>query len=130
MTRWIVIATALALIAALSAGIAIAAADGSSEPKAAKASTVSDDGRGGDDGTVPDEDAGKAATAALATTGGGTVTGVESDDDGAGYEGEVRKGDGSTVEVQLGKDFQARADAGDDDTDGGTQETEEGADDD
>lgn len=136
MTRWIMIATALAVIATFSAGIAIAADDGSSEPKAMETSTVSDDGRDSDDGTVPEEDAVKAADAALATTGGGTVTGVETDDNGAGYEVEVRKSDGSAVEVQLGNDFQPRADEADDDTDEaddtdeGTEETEEEADDD
>ncbi len=47
----------------------------------------------------------KAAEAALATTVAGTVLAVESDDGGAGYEVEIRKSDGSEVEVELDKSF-------------------------
>lgn len=48
----------------------------------------------------------KAIAAALAHTGGGTVTGTETgDDDGAFYEIEVRKEDGTQVDVHLDRSF-------------------------
>lgn len=63
---------------------------------------------GGDDGekqaTGPDADRAKAA--ALTLVPGGTATAVERDSEkGATWEVEVRKSDGSTVDVRLGADF-------------------------
>jgi uncharacterized membrane protein YkoI len=123
-------------LAALSAGIAVAAAGGdatnteivSQEPgddtngageakddsgEADDDGTADDDGATDDDSGAKDESdaslagdaAAKASDAALATTGGGTVLGVESDDGDAGYEVEIRKADGSEAEVELDKDF-------------------------
>ena len=66
----------------------------------------------------------KAIAAALAHTGGGTVTETEIGDDGAAYGVEVRLDDGSQVEVNLDEDFQVIGQEADDD--GG----DEGADDD
>ena len=43
----------------------------------------------------------RAGAAALDATGGGTVLEVERGDDGAAYEVEIRKSDGSVAEVQL-----------------------------
>jgi uncharacterized membrane protein YkoI len=49
----------------------------------------------------------RAANAALARVGQGTVSEVERENEGgAAYEVEVRLGDGSQVEVQVGSDFQ------------------------
>ena len=64
----------------------------------------------GDDGPASrqytDQQAGQAKQAALAATGGGRVNSVESDsEDGATYEVEVTKPDGSTVDVRLDEAF-------------------------
>ena len=47
----------------------------------------------------------KASQAALAFTGGGTVTGTELGDEESLYEVEVTKADGSQVDVQLDQNF-------------------------
>jgi uncharacterized membrane protein YkoI len=47
----------------------------------------------------------KASTAALASTGGGRVTGTEIDDEESYYQVEVTLDDGSQVDVQLDKAF-------------------------
>jgi hypothetical protein len=47
----------------------------------------------------------KASQAALAFTGGGTVTGTEVGDEESLYEVEVTKADGSQVDVQLDQNF-------------------------
>jgi hypothetical protein len=64
---------------------------------------------GGDDGdsslTRPTAD--KAIAAALEATGGGTANAVERDGEkGATYEVEVRKTDGSTVDVRLDANYE------------------------
>lgn len=52
----------------------------------------------------------QASDAALAKTGGGTVTKAETDDDGAAaYEVDVRLPDGRNVEVSLDRSFQVAA---------------------
>jgi len=56
----------------------------------------------------------KAAAAALAHTGGGTVVETEVGDDGAAYGVEVRLGDGQTVEVSLDEGFNVIGSEGDD----------------
>ncbi|MEO8092645.1 MAG: PepSY domain-containing protein [bacterium] len=68
--------------------------------------------------TGPDAD--KAAAAAIDQVGGGTVTEVEyQDNDGAGlYEVEVRRDDGSQVEVHLSGGFDTVGTAPDDDAAG------------
>lgn len=56
----------------------------------------------------------KASAAALRATGGGEVTGSERDNEkGATYEVEVRKPDGSTVDVRLDENFAVIAIDGD-----------------
>ncbi len=60
----------------------------------------------------------KAVAAALAHTGGGTVTETEAGDDGAAYEVEVRQADGRQVEVQLDKNFAIVGTEADDDSAG------------
>jgi uncharacterized membrane protein YkoI len=54
---------------------------------------------------VTGPDAGKAKSAALAAVGGGTVTEVERDDGNGAFEVEVRRDDGSQVEVHLDRDL-------------------------
>jgi uncharacterized membrane protein YkoI len=73
-------------------------------------------GFGGDE-HVTGPDADKAAAAALASTGGGKVAGVEHDEDnGAAWEVEITKPDGSTVDVALDSAFKVvGSEAGDDD---------------
>ena len=64
---------------------------------------------GGDDGegTVTGPDADRATAAALAETGGGTANAVERDsEDGATWEVEVTRPDGTTVDVRLDESFQ------------------------
>jgi hypothetical protein len=65
---------------------------------------------GGDDDAgeqVSGPDAAKAKVAALEITGGGTANAVERDDeDGATWEVEVTKPDGSTVDVRLDDRFE------------------------
>lgn len=105
----------------LSAGVAVGAGvTGGDESTALVSEEPNDDDSGSDekqdddDGSAGNDDAdksltGEAATkasdAALAATGGGTVLAVESDDGNAGYEVEIRKDDGSEVEVELDKGF-------------------------
>ena len=71
---------------------------------------------GGDEGdqSLSGATAEKATAAALKATGGGEVTASELDnEDGATYEVEVRKTDGSTVDVRLDKSFAVVAIDGD-----------------
>ena len=74
---------------------------------------------GGDDQPLQGDAKDRAVAAALASTGGGTVTETETGDDGAAYGVEVRKADGSQVEVQLDADFHVIGSAVDDDGSGG-----------
>lgn len=63
---------------------------------------------GGDDGegTVKGHDADRATAAALAETHGGTANSVERDnEDGATWEVEVTRPDGTTVDVRLDESF-------------------------
>ena len=104
--RTLVIAVAVAMLVALGgAGIAYA--------------------NGGDSGEqVTGPDAQKAKSAAIAAVGGGTVTEVERDDgDGTGaFEVEVKRADGTQVEVHLDGDLnvvgQQADEDGPDDEDG------------
>lgn len=97
MTRKLLLIVALVVVlGAISAGIAIAAAGGDEKPL-----------------TGPALEQAKAA--ALAHTGGGQVTETETGDDGAAYSVEVRKADGSQVEVNLDSNFHVIGQATDDD---------------
>ena len=63
---------------------------------------------GGDDGSgkpIGGSTLDKASAAALAETGGGKVTGSEIRDEEGYYEIEVTRGDGSSVDVHLNRDF-------------------------
>ena len=70
---------------------------------------------GGDDQPLTGGALAKASAAALAHTGGGTVTETEVGDDGAAYGVEVRLPDGRQVEVALDEAFQVINAAADDD---------------
>ena len=98
MTRKLVlIAAAVVVIGAVTAGIAIGAA------------------RGDDDRPLTGSALDQATDAALAHTGGGTVTETENGDDGAAYSVEVRMEDGSQVEVNLDDNFDVIGEEPDDD---------------
>jgi uncharacterized membrane protein YkoI len=84
-TRWI---AAAGLAVAVAGGLAAAAAGGGDRDQELTGATRD-----------------RAAEAALAATGGGTVTETEAGDDGAAYGVEVRLADGSQVEVTLDKEF-------------------------
>lgn len=108
----------IAAIAAVAASASVAAGVGIAE-------AVS----GSSEEPVTGPAADRAAAAALEAAGGGSVLEVERQDgDGAGlYEVEVRRTDGSTVEIHLDADFRPVGSAADDDT---GSEQEDGPDDD
>lgn len=56
----------------------------------------------------------EASTAALEHTGGGNVTGTETNDEESYYEVEVTRDDGSVVDVQLNRSFNVVSSDGDD----------------
>jgi uncharacterized membrane protein YkoI len=62
----------------------------------------------------------RAVAAALAATGGGTVTETEAGDDGAAYGVEVRLPDGRQVEVNLDQSFKVVRQESDEDRPGET----------
>ena len=102
MKRKPVLLAALA-VAAATAGLGIAAGSGENE------GADSDDSLSG---AVAEQ----VSAAALGVTGGGTVVEVErSDDDGATYEAEVRRSDGSVVEVRLDEELAVVSTADEDD---------------
>ena len=67
----------------------------------------------------------RASAAALAHTGGGTVTETEVGDDGAAYGVEVRLDDGRQVEVNLDEDFNVISQEDDDDGPGDEDEDDD-----
>jgi hypothetical protein len=72
---------------------------------------------GGKEGDTPlaGSDLDKAAAAALAHTGGGTVVESEVGDDGASYAVEIQLADGSSVEVSLDQSFKVIGSKADED---------------
>ena len=94
--KLVVIAVVVFVAIAVSAGFAIASA-------------------GGDEQPLTGSDLEKATAAALAHTGGGTVTETETGDDGSAYSVEVLLADGTQVEVNLDANFQVIGQATDDD---------------
>jgi hypothetical protein len=109
--RLAVIAAAVVAVGAGGVGIAQAVSD-SEEPV-----------------TGPEAD--KATAAALEAAGGGSVLEIERQDgDGAGfYEVEVRREDGSQVEIHLTAQFEPVGSAADDDSGNADDGGDEGADD-
>ncbi len=85
---------------------------------------------GSDEAPVTGPAAEQAKAAALDAAGGGTVLEIEQQDgDGAGvYEVEVRRADGSTVEIHLDHAFQQVGTAADDDS--GAEDDDDAGDDD
>jgi uncharacterized membrane protein YkoI len=63
--------------------------------------------RSGDDQPLRGATLDRATKAALDHVGGGTVTDTEIGDEGAAYGVEVRRSDGSQVEVQIDENFKA-----------------------
>jgi uncharacterized membrane protein YkoI len=96
MTRKLVLLAAVVVLGVATAGIAIAAGGDGEQPLTG--STLE-----------------RATAAALAHTGGGTVTETEVGDDGAAYEVEVRLANGRQVEVSLNESFDVVGTEGDDD---------------
>lgn len=92
-------AAVLAVAAAVAGGTAAMAASG-----------------GDSDVPLTGSDLEKATQAALAHTGGGTVTVTEVGDDGAAYGVEIRKPDGRHVEVNLDSGFAVTGEEADDDS--------------
>jgi uncharacterized membrane protein YkoI len=74
---------------------------------------------GDDDRPLTGNDFDRATRAALHHVGGGTVVETEMGDDGTAYGVEVRRDDGSVVEVNLNADFQVIGSTEDDDGPGG-----------
>ena len=111
MKRAYLIAIAAALLVAIAGGSTVAAV------------TLS-----GDDENVTGPEADKAIAAALELTGGGTANEVELDnEDGATWEVEVTRLDGSTVDVRLDENFglvviEDDSDEADDDDDDGEED--------
>jgi uncharacterized membrane protein YkoI len=74
---------------------------------------------GGDDDatdvSITGSDLDKASAAALEHTGGGHVTGTETNDEESYYEVEVTRDDGSVVDVQLNRSFNVVSSDGDHD---------------
>ncbi|MEO7295535.1 MAG: hypothetical protein ABIZ57_05290 [Candidatus Limnocylindria bacterium] len=105
-TRWLV-GGALAL-SLVGAGVGIGLAETTPETNEPAEGTDSDQPLTGTDRE-------KAEAAALASVGGGTVTETEVGDDGAAYGVEIRRDDGSQVEVNLDESFTVIGSEADDD---------------
>jgi hypothetical protein len=94
--KLVLFAVLVVAIGAISTGFAIAAAGDGEDP-------------------LTGTDLEKATRAALAHTGGGTVTETETGDDGAAFGVEVRLDNGTQVEVNLDENFQVIGQEADDD---------------
>jgi uncharacterized membrane protein YkoI len=70
---------------------------------------------GGDEQPLRGSAYDRATAAALEHVGEGTVTETETGDEGSAYEVEVKRSDGSQVEVQLDSNFNVIGSEGDDD---------------
>jgi hypothetical protein len=95
-TRWIVVGAVAAGL--IGGGTAIAVATG-----------------GDDDRPLTGSDLERATTAALRHAGSGTVIETEVGDDGAAYGVEIRRDDGTVIEVNLDADFDVIGSEADDD---------------
>jgi hypothetical protein len=86
---------------------------------------------GGDDEQATGPDADRAKAAAVESVGDGRAIGVEREDEGASaWEVEVRKADGSVVEVDLGRNLERTAAERDDAGEDREGDEREGSDDD
>jgi uncharacterized membrane protein YkoI len=95
-TKWIVVGAVAAAV--IGSGTAIAVATGGDDDKPLTGSNLE-----------------RATAAALRHTGGGTVIETEVGDDGAAYGVEIRRDDGTVVEVNLDAGFHVINAAADDD---------------
>lgn len=91
-TKWVVSGVIAAGLAIGGAGIATGA--------------IGDDSDDATDVPITGEELERASAAALAHTGGGTVTDTEIGDEEGYYEVEVTRADGRQVDVHLDRDFQ------------------------
>ncbi|MFC5994864.1 PepSY domain-containing protein [Pseudonocardia hispaniensis] len=108
---------ALAAAAAVAVGAGAAAALPGATPGAAAVSVAAaqdTDGPETPDVPLTGSDLERATKAALAHTGGGTVTETETGDDAAAYGVEIRTPDGRHVEVNLDRDFAVTGQEADD----------------
>ena len=110
-TTWIAAGVAAAAIAI--GGVGMALATGGSDT----------------DAPLTGNDLDRATQAALEHTGGGTVIESEIGDGGAAYSVEIKRDDGTVVEVQLDESFNVTGDEADDDGAGGTGSDDGQADD-
>jgi uncharacterized membrane protein YkoI len=109
------IAVLLVALAGLSAGLAIAASGGPDRGTGTTTRENESNESEDSDGSLQGQAAQRASDAALAAVGGGTVLEVESaDDSGSAYEVEVRKADGTVVEVRIDSGFRVVNIAGED----------------
>lgn len=105
ISRRVAVIVALVVAAvAVSTGFAIAAASGD------------------DDKPLTGATLDRATAAALQHVGGGTVTETEAGDDGAAYSVEIRRKDGTQVEVNLDESFRVIGTERDDDGKGDEEE--------
>ena len=111
-TRWIAGGAITLAVIGAGTGLGLAATNG-------------DDG-GPDGGPLSGSTLQRAVDAALEATGGGTVTEAEFADDGGTYSVEVRRGNGSHVEVKLDENFNVLGQGADDD---GATDSDGGSDD-
>ena len=101
INRKLAVAAGAAAIVAGGAGIAVAGGGTPTPPRARTARS-------------PATRCSRPSEAALAETGGGTVTGTEVGDEESYYEVEVTRDDGSQVDVQLDESFAVVGSAADD----------------
>ena len=101
------VAAGAAVLALGAGGAAVAVAAGGGE-----------DAAEGPDVAISGSDLEQASAAALAETGGGSVTETETGDEESYYEVEVTRDDGSQVDVQLDRQFQVVDSAADSENDG------------
>ncbi|GEL19908.1 PepSY domain-containing protein [Pseudonocardia asaccharolytica] len=104
--------------AAVALAVAVAVGTGTAAGLTAAPATVAvqdtDDGPETSDAPLTGRDLERATQAALAHTGGGTVTETEAGDDGAAYGVEIRTPDGRHVEVNLDGNFAVTGQEADD----------------
>jgi uncharacterized membrane protein YkoI len=105
--KFLIAGAAVAALAAGGAGVAVATGGDDDSEKPITGSALE-----------------QAKAAALAETGGGTVTETETGDEESFYEVEVTREDGSQVDVQLDRDFNAVGSEADDESESGESDDE------
>jgi uncharacterized membrane protein YkoI len=100
--KYVIVGATVAALAAGGAGVAVATGGGDDSEQPITGSALQ-----------------QAEAAALAETGGGTVTETETGDEESFYEVEVTLDDGSQVDVQLDRDFNVVGSEADDESESG-----------